>query len=575
MAAGPRRRSPKWFLLDQEGSQRGPYAGVQLAAMLDSGVLDEKALVWRAGISGWTQLAHARAVLLEGALEGSPEMEARYAAARPPQPRADGVARLLHSALLPAVENGGALPDRRQRLRTAAAGGGPNGGERAGAHAAAAGSGDDALGDVASTRGSRLSALGATLGSAAASAALAPVRQFQRIVGWADAPDAPPGPPAGACARRSTDAAGGVEAAPTAGFLSRLLLGRRSAPELGGDDGATAGGSWFTAPSPASPRAPGRAFGLPLAELASPARGGDGRVPRLFCALVAHLARPALLRTVGLFRVSADVARVRALRRRLDSGEHERPILAELDAAGGEPHVAGALLKAFLRELPEPACTFGLYEPFVDVGMKYAPGADALVRAPLATVGGAAEGGDEAAVLDELRALVAELPPAHREVLLQTCALLAAVTAEYGHNRMGAGAIATIFAPNLLRPRAYALAHLADLGATARVTQLLIERLDEIFLAGSPFEPPPPPPLPLPLLLPQPPPPPPPPLTSRRPPPPPPPPPRPPPPGVSVQPEDSAPEEVEADSEGDDELLPPPFDPSTLRTAPATPHVNS
>ena len=102
MAAGPRRRSPKWFLLDHEGSQRGPYAGVQLAAMLDSGVLDEKALVWRAGVSGWTQLAHARAVLLEGALDCSLEMEARCAAARPPQPRADGVARLSHDALLPA-----------------------------------------------------------------------------------------------------------------------------------------------------------------------------------------------------------------------------------------------------------------------------------------------------------------------------------------------------------------------------------------------------------------------------------------------------------------------------------------
>ncbi|KAG8466380.1 hypothetical protein KFE25_002136 [Diacronema lutheri] len=390
----------------------------------------------------------------------------------------------------PAVVNGGALPDWRRRLRTTSAVGGSKGGERAGAHATAAGLGDDALGGVASTRGSRLSAQG----SVVASAALAPVSQFQRIAGWADVPDAPPGSPAGARARRSTDAAGGVEAAPTAGFLSRLLPGHRSAPELGC---ATAGGGWFTEPSPASPRAPA------LAELASPSRGGDGRVPRLFCALVAHLARPALLRTVGLFRVSADVARVRALRRRLDSGEHERQILAELDAAGGEPHVAGALLKAFLRELPEPACTFGLYEPFVDVGMKYAPGADALVRAPLATVGGAAEGGDETAVLDELRALVAELPPAHREVLLQTCALLAAVTAEYGHNRMGAGAIATIFAPNLLWPRAYTLAHLADLGATARVTQLLIERLDEIFLAGAQFE-------------------------------------------------DSAPEEEEADSEGDD-----------------------
>lgn len=464
-----------WFLLAEMGAQRGPYTGAQLAAMLEAGVLDDTALAWRSGLSGWTQLAHARAVLQEP----SPELEPSS-----PRTRADGVARLSHKALAPPVE-GGVPPtlSARHCPRPAPAAGLPPASRAEAEGKPPAPISVTAPPDESARRGSRLGALGATLGSAAASAALAPVRQLQRITGWGSD---------GA----SSDA--GASAALSPGLLARLLLGRRSGAEPGAHGGARWEGLRGAMSAPASPRRPACVFGVRLHALASPARGGDGRVPRLFCALAAHLGRPLLLRTEGLFRVSPDVARVRALRFRLDAGEHEGAVLAELDGSGGEPHVAAALLKAFLRDLPEPLCTFELYDLFVDAGLRRPGGAD----------GGGAEGasgagGEELQTLAELRALVARLPTEHHELLLQTCALLAAVAEEHAHNRMPARSLAAIFAPNLLRPREHSLAQLTDLGATVNVTRLLIERRDDLFGASSALEQPPPPP---PLVPPPPPP---------------------------------------------------------------------
>jgi len=218
--------------------------------------------------------------------------------------------------------------------------------------------------------------------------------------------------------------------------------------------------------------------------LASTERGGNGQLPRLFSALAAHLGRPHVLRTDGLFRVSAEVARVRALRARLDAGEHESVILAELDARGGEAeaHVAAALLRLFLRELPEPACTFALYRPFVRAGAEHVAA------------------GSEGAV-PVLRALVAQLPPAHQALLRCTAELLAAAAVEEPFNRMTTRSLSTVFAPNLLRTMESTLAGLQDLGATTAITCALIERRDAIFTGDLHLELPPPPP-PLPPLLP-------------------------------------------------------------------------
>lgn len=534
MADLPGGDGKKWFVLDDDGAQKGPYAGAQLAAMLENGLLDDRALVWRAGWNGWTQLAHARGVLDEPSSATSPELEAQFACARPPQPRADGVARLSHGALALSIESSSVATERGIRpVRLMAVAGLPPVGVGSVAAATGAKSAITArepncaiASDEPTARGSRLGALGATLGSAAASAALAPVRQIQRLAGWASDGD-------GEAAGSPREAVDRADAEVSPGLLARLLLGRRSAANGVSGSGSMRGeGLRGVASAPASPRAPARAFGLPLEELAAPARGGDGRVPRLFCALAAHLGRPALLRTDGLFRVSADVARVRSLRLRLNSGEHEGAVLAELEAAGGEPHVAAALLKAFLRELPEPLCTFELYDAFVEAGSRNRPmlAAGGAAPAAIAATDSSEARRAELQTLAEIRLLVSRLPIAHQELLLQTCALLAAVAAEHVHNRMPARSLATIFAPNLLRPREHSLAHLADLGATAHVTTLLIERREHVFRSGplAELEPPPPPPLP-----PQPPPPPPRPgplLPPELPPPPPPPPPAPPPP---------------------------------------------
>jgi hypothetical protein len=456
---------PAWFVLDECGAQCGPLASVQVAALLAAGELADTTLCWRHGMSGWTHLEHARTAL-------------------PPThslpTRADSVARLAlggrgvspHS---PRRHTVGAPPLPSQRSE----GGGGGGG------AAAAAGPSSLLGELSSS-----------LGNAAATALLLPIRQLQRFAGWEDGALTPPlAEPAlgdaGALAATPADSAATSHAAARGSPAPKLLLldelmGRlrvlapaESVPPPPPPPPPllfpaclpwplrAAGSEWASAPATPCGHATAAAatspplrlcFGRPL----SPTR-------RTFRALAAHLDHAHILRTEGLFRVSAEHARVRALRARLDGGESVCAICDEMNARGGEAHVAAALLKALLRELPEPPCTRALYPAFVAAGAVHAEAG-----------GDRVDGG--AAAARPLRALARLLPAAHRALLGETCALLGRVAAEEPSNRMSARALANVFAPNLLRPDSVALA-LRDLGCTTGATFALIARGGEIFAA--------------------------------------------------------------------------------------------
>jgi RhoGAP domain len=63
----------------------------------------------------------------------------------------------------------------------------------------------------------------------------------------------------------------------------------------------------------------------------------------------------------GLFRISGSKVEIDTLKARFDSGED-----VALEAVTMNPHTVAGLLKQFFRELPEPLCTFELFDAYLE-----------------------------------------------------------------------------------------------------------------------------------------------------------------------------------------------------------------
>uniref|UniRef100_A0A8C7XPS5 Rho-GAP domain-containing protein n=1 Tax=Oryzias sinensis TaxID=183150 RepID=A0A8C7XPS5_9TELE len=83
------------------------------------------------------------------------------------------------------------------------------------------------------------------------------------------------------------------------------------------------------------------------------------QVPRVVDSCCQHIEKYGL-QTVGIFRVGSSKKRVRQLREEFDRGIH-----VQLDEEHSIHDVA-ALLKEFLRDMPDPLLTKELYTPFIN-----------------------------------------------------------------------------------------------------------------------------------------------------------------------------------------------------------------
>ncbi|XP_052749731.1 uncharacterized protein LOC113512037 isoform X2 [Galleria mellonella] len=188
---------------------------------------------------------------------------------------------------------------------------------------------------------------------------------------------------------------------------------------------------------------------------------GGPRVPALVTACLAHLRRHCL-HTIGLFRVSGSKKRVRQMRE-----EWERGTCSAVDASAC-PHDVAALLKEFLRDLPDPLLCRDLYQPFLQTQK---------IRS-------------RRLQWEALKLIVQLLPAAHRDTLNALLSFLAqlATHSEDDHqpgNKMDAANLATIFAPNILhrnKPNEAASAEqLSERVDVINVVRQLVERQAELW----------------------------------------------------------------------------------------------
>ncbi|KAA0723657.1 Rho GTPase-activating protein 6 [Triplophysa tibetana] len=197
------------------------------------------------------------------------------------------------------------------------------------------------------------------------------------------------------------------------------------------------------------------------------------QVPRVVERCCNHIQAYGL-QTLGIFRVGSSKKRVRQLRNDFNSG-----IDAVLDEEHSVHDVA-ALLKEFLREMPDPLLPRELYRAFLHAN---------LLR-----------GSDQLTYLQQLLYL---LPPCYCDTLLRLLTLLHTVQQnahdstgpdqqEISGNKMTAANLAVIFGPNLLQKERGSERELSpqalgieDSTAVISVTLLLIQNHKHLFMVSA------------------------------------------------------------------------------------------
>ncbi|KAK3524036.1 hypothetical protein QTP70_017549 [Hemibagrus guttatus] len=156
-------------------------------------------------------------------------------------------------------------------------------------------------------------------------------------------------------------------------------------------------------------------------------RYGDHMAPLVVEQCVDFIREQGLME-VGLFRQPGQATLVKELQEAFDAGE--KP---SFDSST-DVHTVASLLKLYLRELPEPLVPFSRYQEFLICGKKLSS--------------------DREQGLLELRNLLHELPVANFKLLKYICQFLNEVQSFSSTNKMSIQNLATVFGPNILRPKA-------------------------------------------------------------------------------------------------------------------------
>ncbi|XP_072229942.1 rho GTPase-activating protein 22 [Leuresthes tenuis] len=129
----------------------------------------------------------------------------------------------------------------------------------------------------------------------------------------------------------------------------------------------------------------------------------------------------------GLFRMPGQANLVKELQEAFDCGD--KPLFD----SNTEVHTVASLLKLYLRELPEPVIPFSKYEDFLTCAQLLAK--------------------DEEEGVQELENQVSTLPLPNFNLLKYICKFLDEVQSHCNENKMSVQNLATVFGPNILRPK--------------------------------------------------------------------------------------------------------------------------
>lgn len=189
-------------------------------------------------------------------------------------------------------------------------------------------------------------------------------------------------------------------------------------------------------------------FGVPLDILwEDPA---NRPIPAFLSALLDHIEEVGL-EEVGLYRTSGSLSSINSLKASFNAGERTLP---EDDPRWCDINAVAGVLKAFLRELPEPLLTNKLFHRFV-----------ACANAPTL---------DEQ--LNQLSNCIQALPLVNKNILSRLCLHLNKVVQHQQVNRMTTPNLSIVFSMNFLPP--YAMDQMRTM---QQIVSLMISHVDRLF----------------------------------------------------------------------------------------------
>ncbi|KAL7890003.1 hypothetical protein AOLI_G00022610 [Acnodon oligacanthus] len=168
-------------------------------------------------------------------------------------------------------------------------------------------------------------------------------------------------------------------------------------------------------------------FGQHLEDTVQYERKFGPRLAPLLVEQCVDFIREQGLKEEGLFRMPGQANLVKELQDAFDCGD--KPLFD----SNTDVHTVASLLKLYLRELPEPVIPFNKYEDFLTC-------AQLLLK-------------DEEVGLTELAKQVKTLPQANYNLLKYICKFLDEVQSHSNENKMSVQNLATVFGPNILRPK--------------------------------------------------------------------------------------------------------------------------
>ncbi|NWZ76381.1 RHG01 protein, partial [Poecile atricapillus] len=202
-------------------------------------------------------------------------------------------------------------------------------------------------------------------------------------------------------------------------------------------------------PTPPRPPLPNQQFGVSLQHLREKSPD-QSAVPLVVRDTIAHLLEHAL-NTEGIFRRSANTQVVREVQQKYNMG-------VPVDFQEYEDvHLPAVILKTFLRELPEPLLTFGLYSHVVSF-----------------------QSVEEVKRVDIVRKTLQDLPEENYQVLRLLTAFLVQVSAHSDRNKMTNTNLAVVFGPNLLWAKDVAIT-LKAINPINTFTKFLLDHQKELF----------------------------------------------------------------------------------------------
>ncbi|XP_063066683.1 rho GTPase-activating protein 24 isoform X2 [Engraulis encrasicolus] len=171
----------------------------------------------------------------------------------------------------------------------------------------------------------------------------------------------------------------------------------------------------------------GGIFGQKLEETVKYERRYGNKMAPMLVEQCVDFIRQWGLQEEGLFRLPGQANLVKELQDAFDCGE--KPSFD----CNTDVHTVASLLKLYLRELPEPVIPFSKFEEFLACTKILSKDQDTGMK--------------------ELKKQVESLPPVNYNLLKYICRFLDEVQSYSGVNKMSVQNLATVFGPNILRPK--------------------------------------------------------------------------------------------------------------------------